>query len=219
MLKTIDDFAPEGVESGASLILRDEDGRYLFFLAGTRHRHQCPPGQLFYAGIGGHRELGEAWPDCVRREAAEEIGSAVDIESSAVTWYVPHHGEIERARIRDRPRPLALYEMIHPPRTPAAGGLYRIVIYEGRLRTPPIIRLPDEVRGVIGLTEDQVVLGPQRRPTLAQLLDEGARVLAGEGPEDLEFQLYPIGTAAALSRLLLHVKERPRSAPDERRQT
>ena len=57
MLKTISDFAPEGVEAGVGLALQDAGGRYLFFLAGTRHR--CPPGTIFYAGIGGHREAGE----------------------------------------------------------------------------------------------------------------------------------------------------------------
>jgi hypothetical protein len=62
-VKTIADFAPDTVESGVGLALQDDEGRYLFFLAGTRHG--CPPGELFYAGIGGHREEGEGWlPGC-----------------------------------------------------------------------------------------------------------------------------------------------------------
>ena len=54
MIRSLNDFAPKHVEAGTGLILPDEEERYLFFLAGSRH--QCPAGELFYAGIGGHRE-------------------------------------------------------------------------------------------------------------------------------------------------------------------
>ncbi len=76
MTARISDLIPEGAETGVGLALRDERGRYLFFLAGTKF--DCPPGELFYAGIGGHREDGESWVECAHREAIEEIG--VDVE-------------------------------------------------------------------------------------------------------------------------------------------
>jgi len=202
MFSTIEEFAPEGTETGVALALQDDSGRYLFFLAGTRHQRQCPPGQLFYAGIGGHRERGEDWLVCVHREVKEETGTEVDILSSSITWYVPQQGTIRRLKPRDRPRPLALYEMIHPPGTPRAGGLYRIVVYRARLRGEPRILLLDEVRGIVGLTEMQVVRGPDRRPRLAELLEEGACLVAGEEHVDPRVRLYPIGTASALARIL-----------------
>jgi ADP-ribose pyrophosphatase YjhB (NUDIX family) len=73
MMKTLSDFAPEGAETGGGLALQDQRGGYLFFLAGTRHH--CPQGELFYAGIGGHREAGEGWLECAHREANEEVGT------------------------------------------------------------------------------------------------------------------------------------------------
>lgn len=72
-LININAFVPAGVEAGTGLALRDDHGRYIFFLAGTRHN--CPPGELFYAGIGGRREPGEDWITCVQRAAQEEIGT------------------------------------------------------------------------------------------------------------------------------------------------
>jgi len=87
MIRSIDDFAPQGVEAGVGLALQDDAGRYLFFLAGTRHH--CPPGELFYAGIGGHREEGEYWMACTQREACEEIGVGVEILSADRTWHIP----------------------------------------------------------------------------------------------------------------------------------
>ena len=77
MINYISDFVPSGTESGVGLALRDEQGRYIFFLAGTRH--SCPPDEIFYAGLGGHREAGESWVDCAYREAEEEIGTDVKI--------------------------------------------------------------------------------------------------------------------------------------------
>lgn len=200
MIRTIEEFAPEGVESGVGLAIQDELGRYLFFLAGARHH--CPPGELFYAGIGGHVEPGENWIECAEREAWEEIGSEVSIIPSPDTWYLPHMGQVARIQIRDRPRPLALYEMIHPEGTPNAGDMYRLVIYRAKLRNSPRDLPPEEVSGVLALTSRQVGVGLDRKPTLGQLLDEGAEIVLEPDEIDRQTRLYPLGTAAALAHIL-----------------
>jgi hypothetical protein len=92
--------------------------------------------------------------------------------------------------------------MIHPPGTPRAGELYRILIYRARLCGPPKDLPPDEVLGVIALTAEQVARGPERKPTLSKLIAEGARIVAGGEKVDPQVRLYPLGTAVALARLL-----------------
>ena len=202
MIKTIRDFAPEDVEAGTGLALQDDQGRYLFFLAGARHR--CPPGELFYAGVGGHREAGETWVACAHREALEETGTDIEILPASTTWHIPQNGPVQRLELADDPAPLALYEMIHQPGTPRAGQLYRIVIYQARpLGVHGALDLPpDEVQGIVALTREQVVRGLERRPTLADLLEEGAAMVADTGTVDRQVRLYPIGTAAALAQVL-----------------
>jgi hypothetical protein len=217
VLTAIADFVPNGAEAGVGLALQDDDGRYLFFLAGTRH--SCPLGELFYArmlfirGIGGHREAGEDWLACAHREAHEEVGTDVEILSAPTTWYVPPDGSVQQLDIGmplipvDRPRPFAFYEMIHPSGTPRAGELYRIVIFKARLCSLPKNLPPDEVLGVIALTAEQVARGPERKPTLAELCEEGARVVAGAEAVDPQTRLYPLGTATALAHLLRHTAD------------
>ena len=199
-MPAINDIVPDGAEAGVGLALQDDCGRYLFLLAGTRFH--CPPGELFYAGIGGHREQGESWPACAHREANEEIGADVTLRSAAQTWHLPRRSPPARLALRDCPRPLAVYEMVHPPRTPRAGGVYYLVIYLAHLQDQPRALAPEEVQGVIALTAAQVVRGTQRRPTLATLLDEGATLVAGGESVGRQVRLYPIGTAKALALVL-----------------
>ena len=60
-----------------------------------------------------------------------------------------------------------------------------------------------EVQGVIALTAEQVIQGLERKPTLAELLDDGASLVAEEERIDRRLRLYPLGTAKALAYVLL----------------
>jgi 8-oxo-dGTP pyrophosphatase MutT (NUDIX family) len=199
-MDTIAAFVPPGAEAGVGLALQEPDGRYLFFLAGERH--QIPAGELFYAGIGGHREGEEDWLACAQREAHEEVGAGVEIISADVTWYLPHDGPAQPLDVRDRPQPLAFYEMIHPSGTPREGELYRIVVYRARLMRPPQQLQAREIRAVVGLTAEQVARGLERRPTIQQLISEGATIVAGRENLGLDLTVYPLGTARALAEIL-----------------
>ena len=203
MLTSIADLIPEGAEIGVGLALQDRQGRYLFFLAGTKF--DCPPGELFYAGVGGHLEKGESWVECAHREAIEEIGVDVELIPSHDTWVVSSDGEAERIDVSNEPRPMALYRMIHPVGAPLAGDTYHIVIYKAVLHEPPYDLPIDEVRGVIALNPEQVIQSPQRKPSIAKLTSEGAEIVSLAKPVDFDTRIYPIGTASALAAILRQV--------------
>lgn len=122
-------------------------------------------------------------------------------QSAECTWYLPQGGPARLVALPDRPRPLALYEMIHPPGAPRAGEVYRIVIFAATLARPPQRLQPEEVQGVIALTRAQVIAGGGRRLTLGEVLAAGGAVVTAvcQFPHDLT--LYPLGTAAALARI------------------
>lgn len=207
-MAAIDDLVPVGAEAGVGLALQDHSGRYLFVLAGTRFG--CPPGELFYAGIGGHREKAETWPACAHREAKEEIGADIALLSAEKTWHLPRGSPRTCLSLSDCPRPLAVYEMEHPAGTPRAGKLYHLVIYLARLRGEPRGLAPEEVRGVIALTAAQVVQGGRSQSTLAAILEGGAAVIAGGESVSRQVCLYPIGTAQALALVLESSADLPR---------
>ncbi|MCG8641033.1 MAG: NUDIX hydrolase [Desulfobacterales bacterium] len=204
MVKLLEELIPANSEVGVGLALKDDQEKYLFFLAGTRHC--CAKGQIFYAGIGGHVEPGEDYLTCAHREAMEELGALIKLTSAKESWYIKHDGMIKQINTKIEPRPIALYEMIHPAKTPNQGKIYRIVIFSAHLLSF-IQNMPlDEVRGVIALTEEQVIKNLERNPTISELVDEGASVITSDESLNFNLQIYPIGSAKAIAQILINNK-------------
>lgn len=200
MPTSIERLLPDDGEVGASLALRNDEGQYLFFLAGSQF--DCPPGKRFYAGIGGHLEDGETLVECARREADEEVGADVALQSASETYHLPHDGEPAVIDAAESPRPLAVYEMAESVDGEPADDVYYIVVYEATLRDGVGELAPDEVSGVMGLTPRQVARGTEREPTVATLLDEGATIVESVERIPRDTTLYAVGTARALAEIL-----------------
>lgn len=205
MTKLLEELIPEHSEVGVGLALQDNQGKYLFFLAGTRH--SCAQGELFYAGIGGHVEPGEDYLACAHREAMEELGAKINIVPVRESWFVSKDRIIEPIDTNIEPRPIALFEMIHPPKTPNQGKIYRIIIFAAHLMGYPQNMPIDEVRGVIGLTREQVIRSLEKKSTIAELVDEGALLITSDNSLNSDLQLYPIGSAKALALIFKDHKE------------
>ncbi|WP_083599571.1 NUDIX domain-containing protein [Caloranaerobacter azorensis] len=157
---------------------------------------------MFYAGIGGHLEEGESFLECAHREAKEEIGVDIEIISSDITYYISESRVLHKLNVKDYPRPLAIFKMIHPKGTPREGQIYYILIYNAKLKNEPTKLKRDEVQGLIALTEKQVILSLERKPTLRELKEEGAIIVLGTESINDDTILYPIGTAKALAYIL-----------------
>lgn len=190
------DYIPLNAEIGVGLALRLRTDEYIFFLPGSRHIRDSLVNELFYAGVGGHLEEGETLLECGRREAYEEIGLAIEYESSHYTIYIDSNKKVRTIEVEENIKPLAIFEMIHPKGSPKDGNKYHIVIFNALLDIEPSYFQHDEVSGIIIMNKEQVRKG-NRRATLQQLLDEGARLIGTHINDDTI--LYPIGTAEALT--------------------
>lgn len=197
----LSDYLQGSLETGVGLALKDSNDEYLFFLPGKKFKSMG--NELFYAGIGGHLEDDESLITCANREVKEELDTEVEMLSSEETWHIHTDGKIEKVEVEDFPKPLGLYDMLHAEGTPKAGQVYKIVIFEAKLYTKPENLQKYELGGVIALTKDQVIKNINRKPTLHELIDEGASIVAGCQYLDFnKVKLYPIGTAKALGYIL-----------------
>jgi len=126
---------PPEAPQGAGVFCRLEDGRYLFALydesrvggAGAVRRPRLVCGR-----IGGRRNAGESWQQCVEREVMEETGCRAIVESSGECFFADVEGRPAAIAVEDTPRPALI------SRQPAAGavvpgGIYYNLCFWARL--------------------------------------------------------------------------------------
>ncbi len=200
MPKSISEISALCSETGVGLVLKNENGKFIFGIAGTRER--CSPGELFYGGIGGRKKEEETWVECAHREASEEAGTAIELISASEFLIVDRCLRIAPAKINDTPKPLAFYEMAFPASHPRYGITYGIIIYQAIMKEKPRITSECEYRAFIALTPQQVIKGIKLKRSVERLLSEGAELPAAAPSLDLKTKIYPTGTAAALAAIL-----------------
>lgn len=197
------EIIPEKAEIGVGLALIDGKD-YIFFLAGSRYN--CPPGEIFFAGIGGHLEQGESLLQCAQREAAEEVELEIEIKDSHPTIFISREGEIKTIQVEERIRPWILYTMVHPPGTPRAGQEYFIFIFRAGMKNIPGNLQPEEIGGLIALSPQEVIKSLEGKKKWGDFKRQGARLMAGGEKLTAETLLYPLGTARALAIVLNRIK-------------
>ena len=96
--------------TGASAILRDSQNNYYFELTKPRYWRTRDDGRTVVGigAIGGSIEPAESVLDCLQREAREELGVEIAIESARGTHLVYESSKIDTLYLQERgvPRPL-----------------------------------------------------------------------------------------------------------------
>ena len=171
--RRIEDIVPPGAPQGAGVFCRLSGGRYLFCLYDAS---RIEPGQGYVLGrIGGRRNEGETWEQCVQREVLEETGSRAVVESSPSCCYADLEGRIEPIAVEAEPRPALI------SRQPAAGavipgGIYYNLLFWARLLDEP--RPGAELDALVILDEELLRSLAGSEVTLRELRDKGAEVIA-----------------------------------------
>lgn len=153
----------------------------------TLNRDHLPPeleegAWLRVGGVGGGQEPGETIAECALREAEEELGTAVELVGSPVTYRADDDG-LKRVRATDPVAPLLLTRTVRSDPRPFAPGLpsgrdLYGAIFLGRVRGEP---RPDEreLAGLLLLPRDRwgVLEG---RPRVDEVVAAGATIVEAE---------------------------------------
>jgi ADP-ribose pyrophosphatase YjhB (NUDIX family) len=163
---------PPQAPQGAGVFCCLEDGRYLFAL----YDETRGGGKSMVCGrIGGRRNAGETWQQCVEREVMEETGCRAVVESSVTCFFADVEGRPVPIAVEDTPRPALI------SRQPAAGavvpgGIYYNLCFWARLEGEP--RPGPELDALAIIAEPLLRRMACEELTLRELMAGSAEVIA-----------------------------------------
>jgi hypothetical protein len=131
--------------AGASALVHDEQALY-WEITKPKHWIGRPDGDQVagLGGIGGSLECGETVLACLYREAAEELGVPIEVESATKTYLVYEQHIIETLALAQRGHPLPIALTIsanlHPHERHPTCKVLAIVTFLARLSAGPTCR-------------------------------------------------------------------------------
>lgn len=198
-------YVPWGL-TGASALIHDDSGRLYLEVVKPKHWRRRDDGVTVVGigGIGGSLEGGETAIECLHREAREEIGVSIEIESSETTYLVYERSLKEALVLKRRGSPLPLLftisqNLYRQDELPGAEVL-AIATYSARLLGRP--RLCD-LFGLLSVPSEglEALLGSTEVPLVQARRIPGLRLSTqSDLPEDTV--LEPVWTARSLQILL-----------------
>jgi len=159
-------------------------------------------GEIPFHGIGGKRKENEGWEEALQREAIEEIGAPLAIQSSARTRYLTTGAELGSIELKDTPRPYCLYKRIREsdPNFEHADVLW-LVGYEATLVAPDFLGPQSEAAAVVYITGDMLFKSMVSSVTYRDIKKApGCNLIIGEGVNlSLSRQAIPSGIASIVA--------------------
>jgi 8-oxo-dGTP pyrophosphatase MutT (NUDIX family) len=156
--------------------------------------------ELPFHNIGGKRNSNEKWVDALQREAMEEIGTELNVKSSASTRDITTSAEFEHLALSDDPRPYCVYKRTRDidPEVVEPEILW-IVGFEAELPANVPLEPRAEIAAVVSLSANMLRRTARERITYDQIrrARDGSSVIVQAGVEfDFQRAAVPAGLAA-----------------------
>jgi hypothetical protein len=155
-----------------------------------------------FHGIGGKKQEGETWVGALEREAKEEIGASISIQSSARTRYLTTGAELESISLRDVPRPYCVYKRIRESDPNFAHpDILWLVGYEATLMAHDFVGPKSEAAAVVYITADMLFRAMVETVTYREIKKApGCHLIVADGVDlGLGRRAVPSGIAAIIA--------------------
>lgn len=159
-----------------------------------------PGEELRFHNIGGKRKGAENWEAALQREAMEEIGATLSIESSSSTNYLTTSAEFEPIILSDSPRPYCIYKRTREldPEVVEREILW-IIGYKAELAPNTPIEPRAEIAAIVLLSPNMLEQTADGGITYDQIrrAKDGSAIMLQDGVDfDYSRVAVPVGLAA-----------------------